>query len=517
MGCCCSKDDRIVPNNPSQDSSGDPLLHSPVDPPDSEDLGHDVTTEESRVAEIILEAGNDSHLVGIVYSPASETHKCAYCDNPNGDLYDYFHVFSSMSCTLFEEFFEAGWWRTGKVVFRPRFEVVCCPGYATRLPVDDYTLTKKHRRVIRKWGEFLKNGDLQWEERELASNCENVLVHVDNETTTDAVQPTKMNTKAKPKKVVRSGVGPDPSKPPCKKSKERKAKRFKSSNKPQEASSEKEPNSILSLTQFINQEIPSAMTGLKHRFDVMLVPCSLTNPVLISTAQRAYHLYEKLQNVVHTGKSRFESLEQFLQGFYDSCLGNDRNQGTPQGSFHLQYYLDRELVMYSIVDITPSYFVSVYFIYDPDLRFISPGIFTCLYEMSLVQKLKQTMPNMKYYGLGYYNPFDDKASYKRQFKPQQVLCNETNVFVSLESATPKIQAKKYCRLVDESVPEKEGRSASIDMISVLKKSVPLGQFRALPEEEVERYKQSLTQFVCEAGSKAALQCNVDLFDNYKKD
>ncbi len=502
MGCCFPKDHHLVPNSPSQASSGDPLPPSQVDPV-NEDLGPDVTTE--GVAGIPPEAGNHSPLVGIVYRPASEDLKCSYCDNPNGDFYDYFYVKSSMPCALFEEFIETGWWRTGKVVFRPRFEVVCCPGYATRLPVDDYVLTKKHRRVIRKWGEFLKTGDMQWEQRELASNCENVPVHIDK---TDVVQPTKMNSKEKPKKMVRAGVGLDPSKPPCKKSKERKDKRFKSSNKPQKVSTEKD---ILSLTQFIDQEIPSTMTGLKHTLHVRLVPCSIANPVLISTARRAYHLYEKLQTVVHVGKSRFDSLEQFLQGFYQSCLYNDSNQQTPQGSFHLQYYLDQKLIMYSIVDITPSYFVSVYFVYDPDLRFISPGIFTCLYEMSLVQKLKQTMPNMKYYGLGYYNHFDIKASYKRQFKPQQVLCNETNVFVSLESATPKIQAERYCRLVDDdSIPEKEGRNASIDMVSVSRSSVSLGRFGALPEEEKERCKESLTQFVCEAGSKAACQFIVDI-------
>ena len=484
--------------------------HSPSRSPEHAD-GVPVS-EMSPVIELPRPALTRVPLIPIVFSSAtkSKPSQCAYCDNPEGDMYDYFHVYFSMPYEHFEEFMENGWWRTGKLVFRPKFDVVCCPGYALRLPVERYSLTKKHRRVIRRWAEFLKKGDAQWENRGEPSASDS------------SYQVSKERTPPVPKKSVKRpvkpGVGPDPSKPPCRKAKERRAERLRAKkNQTPESSS---TTTIPSLADFIDQEftqVRSSLSELKHKFDVKLLPCSPMDPLLRVTIPQAYKLYDKLQRTVHPGKTRFESEAHFTQGFCYSCLNNTGDHTTPQGSFHLQYYLDHELVMYSIVDITPRYFVSVYFVYDPDLRFLSPGIFTCLYEMAMIQKLKQTLPNLQYYGLGYYNHTDDKSSYKRQFKPQEILCNETNVFVSLESAIPKFSALegRYCRLSDDSVPEKEGRTASIDAICVSKRRLSLGPFVALSETDKERYRSSLKEFVCEAGSSAAQKCDVDLMTYFE--
>ncbi len=514
MGTCCSKKDTELLKTSSEslnEPSGSSTPQVEVASPNANESS-EVDTETVAVAPSVLRINLPFclPLTRIIFSPASERHQCAYCNNPNGDLYDYFHVVSTLSCTLYEEFMENGWWRTGKLLFRPRFDIVCCPGYATRLPVEEYVLTKKHRRVIKKWGAFLRNGASEWNQRKAIYN-ENAQICVEetktgNSMATDNIEPTKMkNSKPKPKKVVEPGLGPDPAKPLCKKSKVRKVERLKNKEVVSPPTPQTNP---ISLIELIEQEITATTASLKHNFEVKLVPCSPTS--LQSTNQRAYDLYEKLQEKVHIGKTRFESFDQFIWGFSNSCLPSEANQG----SFHLQYFLDSELIMYSIVDITPHYFVSIYFVYEPDLRFLSPGIFTCLYEMSLVLRLKQTLPNMKYYGLGYYNHFDNKALYKKQFKPQQVLCNETNIFVSLDSAIPKFLAQKYCQLADSSIPVKEGRNASIDTIVISMGQFLSGQFGTLPGKYQEKYRDSQKQFVCEAGYKVARQCNVDFLSNY---
>ncbi len=509
MGCCCSKQNSALHKSCSE-SLNEPSLTPQVTTP-NQSMEECTTTNniEPTVAELppppaVLTEAVSTDLIKIIYSPASEMNQCAYCNDPNGDLYDYFHVAYPMPCALYDEFTDAGWWRTGQLLFRPRFDVVCCPGYATRLPVEEYMLTKKHRRVIRKWGAFLRNGV-----PERISNENVPIEETKTDNSADSIEPMEANARAKPKKVVRPGLGQDPTKPKCKKSKLRKEERLKNKVVASPISSSVTSPNAISLTDLIQQEITATTANLKHNFEVKLVACSPDS--LSSTTQRAYELYEKLQKIVHVGKVRFSSLEQFIWGFCNSCLSTEQPN---QGSFHLQYFLDGELMMYSIVDITPTYFVSIYFVYDPDLRVLSPGIFTCLYEMSLVLKLKQTLPNMKYYGLGYYNHFDDKASYKRQFKPQQVLCNETNVFVTLESAVPKFLAQKYCRLADSSVPVKEGRNASIDTIIVGTRHSSPRSFGALTEEDQAKYRESLKQFVCEAGSKPAHQCCVNFLANY---
>ena len=492
-----------------------------------------VLAEMSPIVDLITEQ-DSRQLVQIAYEPASISngHQCAYCDDPKGDYYDYFCVPYDMPLSLLEEFMEHGWWRTGKVVFRPRFDIVCCPGYATRVPVAKYTFTKKHRKVIRKWGEFLKEGNARWENRGAVENIvsdtgvgaaatddnhdrvTNKNIEVENR----SMQSQNKNKK-RAKKHVTPGKGADASKPPCKKAKDKRAERKRN----KEAQSSYHPTATntcqpmpdeISLSNFIAAHTPQLVPGQKHIFETKLLSCNPRDSLLTATLPRAYELFDKLQRTVHPTKVRFNSQNEFEQGFYLSPLQNSSTTDKPHGSYHLQYYIDGELVMFSVVDILPHYFISIYFVYDPDLRFMTPGVFTCLYEMNYVQNLQQVLPNLKYYCLGYYNHFDDKASYKRQFKPQEVLCNETDTFVSLESAIPKFQEKKYSRLVDESVPEKEGRRAPIDMLAVSKRYNPLNRFCNLSSREKNSYRESLKLFVAEAGSAAAHRCCIDLVSNF---
>ena len=155
--------------------------------------------------------------------------------------------------------------------------------------------------------------------------------------------------------------------------------------------------------------------------------------------------------------------------------------------------------MISILDILPTYVVSIYFIYDPDIRFMTPGIYTCLCELELVQDLQQQYSNLTYYALGYYNHFSPKVSYKRQFGPQELLCNETDTFVPLSTSIPKFAIKPYIRLADEHVPEKEGRTAPMDNLVVDAYTGPT-PFGALHRNEQEYYRNHLRDFISEAGS-----------------
>lgn len=506
----------------------------PINPPNgSQEL---LVAEMSPIVDLItISMEQDTKkLVQIIYDPASisKGHQCAYCDDPEGDYYDYFYVPYHMPLDLLEDFMEHGWWRTGRVIFRPRFDIVCCPGYSTRLPVVMYTLTKKHRKVIRKWGEFLKEGNARWENRGAVVNtlsdtgmgADETDEDQDTVTTRTFVvedRDSQLQNKSikRTKKPVTPGKGADPTKPPCKKAKDKRAERKRNkeahnSSSQANTDSNRPTQDEISLSNFIDAHTPQLLPGRKHIFETKLLCCNPRDPLLTATLPRAYELYDKLQRSVHPAKVRFDSQSEFEKGFFVSPFRNSTDK--PQGSYHLQYYIDGELVMYSIIDILPHYFISIYFVYDPDLRFMTPGIFTCLFEMGLVQKLQQTLPDLKYYGLGYYNHFDDKASYKRQFKPQEVLCNETNTFVSLESAIPKFQENKYSQLVDESVPEKEGRKAPIDNLAVSKRYIPLNRFYAMSSREKNRHQESLRLFIAEAGSAAAHRCCIDLASNFEQ-
>ena len=110
--------------------------------------------------------------------------------------------------------------------------------------------------------------------------------------------------------------------------------------------------------------------------------------------EESYALYVRFQDVVHPGKLKFRDYKQFQWGFCDSCMPNVVEGDLVLGTFHQQYYLDGCLVAVSVIDILPSYFVSIYLYYDPDLRFTQPGIYTILREVDFVHRLQKLRPKL---------------------------------------------------------------------------------------------------------------------------
>ena len=518
-----------------------------------------------------------SHLRFIRYAPADEWSKCAYCDNPAGDRYQYFQC-ERMSADLLDALVENGWWRTGNIIFKPCFPVVCCPGYSLRMPVMAFVPSKSHRRVIRKWNKFLREGDARWDNQNKNDQDEKTPTprppskDVDNGTESAAVEmehrpnlvhtaitssrvdegetegkqpfplrddveqnvimplPDKTNplgevesSNRQPRKrkgkQVTAGLGPDPNRPLLKKAKQARLERRRQKLQQKIAASGNLPTSLPSKPRQ-NTAAPASLHDLlsdfrraasnsgnnfRHKMDVKLLHCNPRSPELTSTLLQAYKLYDKFQEAVHPGKTRFFSVREFEWGFMNSPVRNYYPHLA--GTYHMHYYLDGELVMLSIIDILPTHFVSIYFIYDPDLRFMVPGVFSILVEIDLVQQLAREQP--AYFALGYYNHQSHKVNYKRQFKPQDVLCDETNVYVPLVDALPKLVLKSYIRLAGDEVEEKEGRTAPLDNLIISDRQNPR-PFCQLPYKVQEHYRKPLRQFLSEAGSAVASQFIIEI-------
>lgn len=533
-------------NTPAAPST---LLDNDFDP---NTLGQKVTNKLNQ-----LSLGNRAH---IYYVAPDEWSTCAYCNKSDGDRYGYF-LCSSMSLDLLDALMENGWWRTGEVIFKPCFPIVCCPGYTLRLPIAKFILKKRQRRVVRRWANFLRHSDNRWDNRHHSTldtspgtGVENQNGHLqnvsglvetavasagaaervdegvgdgelDSHSTVDRqrelllgetrVEGVSQSCSRRERREVTPGLGADPNKPRCRKAKEMRqerkqkkleAHRAKNTRFPAQSAPHPQPvpPSLHDLLADHRQAVNGPEAGFKHRLEVKLLGCNPRHPELTRTLEAAYQLYTKFQLAVHPGKTRFMSARDFEWGFMNSPVINPTTH--LEGSYHMHYYLDNELVMISILDILPKYFVSIYFIYDPALRFMTPGIYTVLVELDLVQQLSRQRPGLQYYALGYYNS-NPKVSYKAQFKPQQILCNETNVFVPIESALPKLAEKQYAQLAGEDVPQKEGRTASIDNLLVNSRFAGLG---AVPYHMLDRriqrlYRLPLRELISETGSEVAHQ------------
>ena len=48
--------------------------------------------------------------------------------------------------------------RSGKYVYKPTMDVTCCPQYAIRCPVEDFKMSKSHKKIIKRNNRFFNTG-----------------------------------------------------------------------------------------------------------------------------------------------------------------------------------------------------------------------------------------------------------------------------------------------------------------------------------------------------------------------
>ena len=102
------------------------------------------------------------------------------------------------------------------------------------------------------------------------------------------------------------------------------------------------------------------------------------------------------------------------------------------GTYHIQYRVDGKLLAVEIVDVLPHSVSSMYEIHDPDMK-MDIGTVTALKEIEMIAGLREIIPQIKYYCLGYYIHSCQKMKYKSFFHPSELLCRQTGNWVPLDS------------------------------------------------------------------------------------
>lgn len=85
-------------------------------------------------------------------------------------------------------------------------------------------------------------------------------------------------------------------------------------------------------------------------------------------------------------------------------------------TYEITYRLDSGLLGLAVVDLAPNSLNAVYFFFDPDQSWRSPGTMNILYLVELARRLR-----LDYVYLGYWIEGVPAMSYKSRFKPHQLL------------------------------------------------------------------------------------------------
>ncbi|XP_017279859.1 arginyl-tRNA--protein transferase 1 isoform X3 [Kryptolebias marmoratus] len=386
-------------------------------------------------------AGSRSYSI-VEYFGGDDGYRCGYCKNEKSN---FSHGMWSHSMTVqdYQDLIDRGWRRSGQYVYKPTMKKTCCPQYTIRCHAQKFQPSKSQKKVMKKMNKFITSGDLPKGSedgepmdsvsqdagpRETTKVCPSDLkcaaitdlpqevpkcpavveVRESEDSTATSSESSQRNPLALPNErtAPKPGMGADLSRPPCRKAKDvRKERHLLKEKIRQQADgvSATKANQPKSLEEFINESLGN---NTPHRFEFRRFLC-------------------------------------------DSPLEAENSPDGPDvgyGSFHQQYWLDGQIVAVGVIDILPTCVSSVYLYYHPDFASLSLGSYSALREISFTRQLQKQSPKLCFYYLGFYIHSCPKMRYKGQYRPADLLCPETYVWVPIERCVAQLDNSRYARL-----------------------------------------------------------------------
>ncbi|XP_073729631.1 arginyl-tRNA--protein transferase 1 isoform X5 [Misgurnus anguillicaudatus] len=426
----------------------------------------------------------------VEYFGGDDGYRCGYCKNEKGSFSNgmWSHT---MTVQDYQDLIDRGWRRSGKYVYKPIMNKTCCPQYTIRCHALNFHPSKTHKKTLKRMNKFLSKGEMPEEQHDGGNEGEPMdsvheegvrpppqdplkIDHTDVKDISSNPDPdTKSASPSTPRKdstptpsekpshvAPKSGKGADPNRPPCRKAKDiRKERRLqKEQQKQSEGAStslnpapmESTSTQPKSLEEFISESLP---TDPLHRLEVRLVRSNPPSPQFKASFEASYQVYKLYQIAIHKDPPDKPTESQFKRFLCDSPLEAETAPDGPDvgyGSFHQQYWLDGRIIAVGVLDILPYCVSSVYLYYHPDFSSLSLGTYSALREIAFTRQLKKQSPKLSYYYLGFYVHSCPKMRYKGQYRPSDLLCPETYVWMPIERCIPRLDVSVYSRLNEDT-------------------------------------------------------------------
>ncbi|KAL1494341.1 hypothetical protein ABEB36_009955 [Hypothenemus hampei] len=428
-----------------------------------------------------------------------ERHRCGYCTSSMGNISNGMYT-QRLTVQEYKDLIDRGWRRSGKYCYKPAMDQTCCPQYTIKCDAINFVLHKSQKKIIKKFNKYLADGIL--DKTSSSENIEQTLdtgcstkhdefsekmninfnhpiimgindfeqgeasacdiassINSDNAegiSNVDSLPINQVETEESKLKTSRKsfkdGVGPNQSKPPCKKAKLLRLER-KKEKLLQKGESHQSTNEQSQLPKNL-QKFLTEIQDSKHKLRMTLVSMNKHDHDDWDTIlETEFKLYTKYQTIVHNDLPSEITMKSFTRFLVHSPLKPESFppgiNGPGYGSFHQQYWIDDNLIAVGVIDILPGCVSSVYFFYDPDYRALTLGTYGSLREIQFVQELQTQICDLRYYYMGFYIHSCQKMRYKGRLEPSYLLCPETYVWIPIEKCLPKLDLKKYSRLNED--------------------------------------------------------------------
>ncbi|XP_021047573.1 arginyl-tRNA--protein transferase 1 isoform X3 [Mus pahari] len=482
----------------------------------------------------------------VEYKGLKAGYYCGYCESREGKTSCGMWA-HSMTVQDYQDLIDRGWRRSGKYVYKPVMDQTCCPQYTIRCHPLQFQPSKSHKKVLKKMLKFLAKGEISkgsCEDEPMDSTMEDAVdgdfalmnkldikcdlktlssdlkgsieseekekeKSIKKEGSKELIHPQSIEEKlgsGEPSHSIKVHIGPKPgkgadlSKPPCRKAKEMRKERkrlklmqqnsagaFEAQGQPVCLLPKAKSNQPKSLEDLIFESLPE---NASHKLEVRVVRSSPPSPQFKATFQESYQVYKRYQMIIHKDPPDKPTVSQFTRFLCNSPLEAEHPANGPEcgyGSFHQQYWLDGKIIAVGVIDILPYCVSSVYLYYDPDYSFLSLGVYSALREIAFTRQLHEKTSQLSYYYMGFYIHSCPKMRYKGQYRPSDLLCPETYVWVPIEQCLPCLDNSKYCRFNQDPEAEDEGRSKELDRLRVFhrRSAMPYGVYKNHQEDPSE--------------------------------
>ncbi|XP_006913562.1 arginyl-tRNA--protein transferase 1 isoform X5 [Pteropus alecto] len=502
----------------------------------------------------------------VEYFQGEDFYRCGYCKNESGSRSNGMWA-HTMTVQDYQDLIDRGWRRSGKYVYKPVMNQTCCPQYTIRCRPLQFQPSKSHKKVLKKMLKFLAKGEISrgnCEDEPMEPTMEDAVagdvalinkldIQCDLKTLSDDLKESLKSEERKKGKsakkaeshdliqsqnieaklgsgepshsigvltVPKPGKGADLSKPPCRKAKEIRKERKRLKLMQQNPAGELQgfqsrgealslfppkarSNQPKSLEDLIFESLPE---NASHKLEVRLVPVSFEDPEFKSSFSQSFSLYVKYQMAIHQDPPDECGKTEFTRFLCSSPLEAENPPNGPAcgyGSFHQQYWLDGKIIAVGVIDILPYCVSSVYLYYDPDYSFLSLGVYSALREIAFTRQLHEKTSQLSYYYMGFYIHSCPKMKYKGHYRPSDLLCPETYVWVPIEQCLPSLENSKYCRFNQDPEAVDEGRSKEPDRLQVFHKKaiLPYGVYKKQRRDPSE--EASVLQYASLVGQTCA--------------
>ncbi|XP_028585893.2 arginyl-tRNA--protein transferase 1 isoform X7 [Podarcis muralis] len=104
-------------------------------------------------------AGGSSSPSIVEYLGGDDGYRCGYCKSDTGNLS---HGMWAHSLTVqdYQDLIDRGWRRSGKYIYKPIMNRTCCPQYTIRCRALNFQPSKSHKKVLKKMLKFLMKGEI---------------------------------------------------------------------------------------------------------------------------------------------------------------------------------------------------------------------------------------------------------------------------------------------------------------------------------------------------------------------